>query len=72
MPITSKEKSQEILSVTPSYRVVSESGPDHDKKFGKTADPSSFFTNSDAYNFILDNYSKRRQLLQKQVGPTAQ
>ena len=45
---------------------------DHDKKFGKTADPSSFFTNSDAYNFILDNYSKRRQLLQKQVGPTAQ
>ena len=45
---------------------------DHDKKVGKTADPSSFFTNSDAYNSILDNYSKRRQLLQKQVGPTAQ
>ncbi len=30
---TVQEKSQEILSVTPSYRVVSESGPDHDKKF---------------------------------------
>ena len=28
-----QEKSQDILSVTPSYRVVSESGPDHDKKF---------------------------------------
>jgi len=45
---------------------------EHDKKVGKTADPSSFFTDSDAYNSILDNYSKRRQLLQKQVGPTAQ
>lgn len=28
-----QEKSQDILSVTPSYKVVSESGPDHDKKF---------------------------------------
>ncbi|MEI6352393.1 MAG: ribonuclease III [Candidatus Nomurabacteria bacterium] len=28
-----QEKAQDILSVTPSYRVVSESGPDHDKKF---------------------------------------
>ncbi|MEA4910541.1 Ribonuclease 3 [bioreactor metagenome] len=28
-----QEKSQDILSVTPSYKVLSESGPDHDKKF---------------------------------------
>lgn len=28
-----QEKSQDILSITPSYRVLSESGPDHDKKF---------------------------------------
>lgn len=28
-----QEKSQDILGVTPNYRVVSESGPDHDKKF---------------------------------------
>lgn len=28
-----QEKSQEYLSVTPSYKVVSESGPDHDKHF---------------------------------------
>ena len=28
-----QEKAQDVLSVTPSYRVVSESGPDHDKKF---------------------------------------
>ncbi len=28
-----QEKSQEILSITPSYKVLSESGPDHDKKF---------------------------------------
>lgn len=28
-----QEKAQEVLGVTPSYEVVSESGPDHDKKF---------------------------------------
>jgi len=28
-----QEKAQEYLSVTPSYKVVSESGPDHDKHF---------------------------------------
>ncbi len=28
-----QEKSQEILNVTPSYKVLSESGPDHDKHF---------------------------------------
>lgn len=28
-----QEKSQEYLNVTPSYRVISESGPDHDKNF---------------------------------------
>lgn len=28
-----QEKSQEYLSVTPSYKVLSESGPDHDKHF---------------------------------------
>jgi ribonuclease-3 len=28
-----QEKSQEYLNVTPAYRVVSESGPDHDKHF---------------------------------------
>lgn len=28
-----QEKAQEILGVTPSYKVISESGPDHDKKF---------------------------------------
>lgn len=28
-----QEKAQEILGVTPSYKVVRESGPDHDKKF---------------------------------------
>ncbi len=28
-----QEKAQEFLSVTPSYKVVSESGPDHDKHF---------------------------------------
>jgi ribonuclease-3 len=28
-----QEKSQEIFSVTPSYKVLKESGPDHDKKF---------------------------------------
>lgn len=28
-----QEKSQDLLSVTPSYKVISESGPDHDKKF---------------------------------------
>lgn len=28
-----QEKSQDILAVTPSYRVLSESGPDHDKEF---------------------------------------
>lgn len=28
-----QEKAQEIFSVTPSYKVVRESGPDHDKKF---------------------------------------
>jgi len=28
-----QEKSQEILNVTPSYNVISESGPDHDKNF---------------------------------------
>lgn len=30
---TVQEKSQDILSVTPNYKVLSESGPDHDKKF---------------------------------------
>ncbi len=28
-----QEKAQEFLSVTPSYKVISESGPDHDKHF---------------------------------------
>lgn len=28
-----QEKAQEYLSVTPSYRVISETGPDHDKHF---------------------------------------
>jgi ribonuclease-3 len=28
-----QEKSQELLNVTPSYKVVSEEGPDHDKRF---------------------------------------
>lgn len=28
-----QEKAQEIISVTPSYKVLSESGPDHDKSF---------------------------------------
>lgn len=28
-----QERSQDILSLTPSYKVLSESGPDHDKKF---------------------------------------
>jgi ribonuclease-3 len=28
-----QEKAQEYLSVTPSYKVVAESGPDHDKHF---------------------------------------
>jgi len=28
-----QEVSQEKVGITPSYRVVSESGPDHDKKF---------------------------------------
>ncbi|MEI6659822.1 MAG: ribonuclease III, partial [bacterium] len=28
-----QEKSQEILSITPEYKVISESGPDHDKNF---------------------------------------
>jgi ribonuclease III len=28
-----QEESQEKVGVTPSYRVISESGPDHDKKF---------------------------------------
>ena len=30
---TVQEKSQDIISITPSYRVLSESGPDHDKEF---------------------------------------
>jgi hypothetical protein len=46
---------------------------EHDKKVGKTADPSSFFDpNNTAYTGILDTYSNRRQMLQKQFGPTAQ
>lgn len=28
-----QEKSQDLLAITPSYKVLSESGPDHDKKF---------------------------------------
>jgi ribonuclease-3 len=28
-----QEKAQELFGITPSYRVISESGPDHDKKF---------------------------------------
>lgn len=28
-----QEKSQEVVGVTPRYRVISESGPDHNKKF---------------------------------------
>jgi ribonuclease III len=28
-----QEKAQEILGITPSYRVLSESGPDHNKRF---------------------------------------
>ncbi len=28
-----QEKAQEFLNVTPSYKVISESGPDHDKNF---------------------------------------
>lgn len=28
-----QESSQELLSITPSYRVLQESGPDHDKQF---------------------------------------
>ncbi len=28
-----QEKAQEILKVTPAYKVMSESGPDHDKRF---------------------------------------
>ena len=28
-----QERAQELLSVTPSYKVVSEEGPDHDKRF---------------------------------------
>ena len=30
---TVQEKAQDVIGVTPSYKVVSESGPDHDKKF---------------------------------------
>lgn len=30
---TVQEKAQELLSVTPSYRVLAEEGPDHDKRF---------------------------------------
>lgn len=30
---TVQEKAQELLSVTPSYRVLGEEGPDHDKRF---------------------------------------
>ncbi|MDQ1281845.1 MAG: Ribonuclease 3 [Patescibacteria group bacterium] len=30
---TVQEKAQDVVGVTPSYKVVSESGPDHDKKF---------------------------------------
>jgi ribonuclease-3 len=28
-----QEKAQEVLGITPTYRVLSESGPDHDKRF---------------------------------------
>jgi len=28
-----QERAQDVIGVTPSYKVVSESGPDHDKKF---------------------------------------
>ncbi|MDQ5962885.1 MAG: ribonuclease [Patescibacteria group bacterium] len=28
-----QEKSQELLNVTPAYKVISEEGPDHDKRF---------------------------------------
>lgn len=30
---TVQEKAQDVVGVTPNYKVVSESGPDHDKKF---------------------------------------
>lgn len=30
---TVQEKAQELLSVTPSYKVIAEEGPDHDKRF---------------------------------------
>jgi ribonuclease-3 len=30
---TVQEKAQDVIGVTPGYKVVSESGPDHDKKF---------------------------------------
>lgn len=28
-----QEKAQEILGITPSYKIINESGPDHDKRF---------------------------------------
>ncbi len=28
-----QEKAQEILGITPNYKIISESGPDHDKRF---------------------------------------
>ncbi len=28
-----QEKAQEVLGITPNYKVISESGPDHDKRF---------------------------------------
>ena len=28
-----QEKSQEYLGITPAYKVINESGPDHDKHF---------------------------------------
>lgn len=30
---TVQEKAQDVIGITPSYKVVSESGPDHDKRF---------------------------------------
>lgn len=65
-----QEVSQRLDNMTPQYKVISEEGPDHDKKFtlgvyvgnklmGKGLGPSKQIAQQQAARAALDEYSKR-------------
>ena len=58
-----QEKAQEFLEVTPSYKVLSESGPDHDKHFTV----GIFF----GVNLIAEGKGKSKQEAEQKAAETA-